>query len=68
MTRTIVVIIAPDGRARIQTHGFAGSQCRDASQFLETALGLVTREQPTAEFYQTATQHSLPQQVHQRPC
>ena len=67
MTKTIAVIIAPDGRARLQTYGFEGSQCRDASQFLETALGLVTREQPTAEFYQSATQHSLPQQAQQRP-
>ena len=58
MTRTIEIIIAPDGQSRVETKGFSGSECRDASRLLEAALGKTTAEQLTAEFHQTrASQH-----------
>ena len=53
MSKTIEIIVAPDGRATIQTKGFAGSSCRDATRLLEAALGEVTGERLTAEFHQT---------------
>ena len=49
----IEVIITPEGRTSIQTVGFTGSSCRDASRFVEEALGQRLSEQRTAEFYQT---------------
>jgi len=53
MTPSIIeVIISSQGEARIQTKGFAGSSCRQASRFLEQALGVSATEQLTAEFYQ----------------
>ncbi|HMC12206.1 MAG TPA: DUF2997 domain-containing protein [Pirellulaceae bacterium] len=55
MNRTIDIIVAPDGTARIETRGFAGQQCRAASQFLEAALGQVSAERLTPEYYQAAT-------------
>lgn len=61
MSRTIEIIIAPDGKSTVQTHGFAGSGCREASKFLEEALGQRMAEQVTAEFYQVQTS-----QVHQQ--
>jgi Protein of unknown function (DUF2997) len=67
MTQQIVILIAPDGSAQLQTYGFAGGQCRRASQFLEDSLGLITREQPTREFYQTAIQPAVAQQTSQVP-
>jgi hypothetical protein len=51
-TRTIEVIISPVGEATVQTKGFSGSTCRDASRFIERALGERTGERMTAEFHQ----------------
>ncbi|MEW4529415.1 DUF2997 domain-containing protein [Maioricimonas sp. JC845] len=45
--------MAPDGQARLETRGFAGSACRDASKFLESALGRQSSEQLTAEYHQS---------------
>ena len=50
---TIEIIVSPSGQSRIETKGFAGSQCREASHFLETALGKPTSETLTAEFHET---------------
>ena len=51
MTKTIEIIVAADGSTSVQTRGFSGATCRDASRFLEEALGKRTDEQLTAEFY-----------------
>ena len=50
-TRTIEVIVSPAGETTIQTKGFVGSQCQQASRFLEQALGKQAVERLTAEFY-----------------
>jgi len=52
---TIEIIINPKGESVIQTKGFAGSSCRDATKALEQALGAVQSDKATAEMYQTAT-------------
>jgi hypothetical protein len=54
--KTIDIIIAPSGQSRVETRGFTGDQCRDASRFLETALGTTASETLTAEFYQAQSQ------------
>ena len=54
MTKTIEVIVSPRGETTMQTRGFAGSACLEASKFLEQALGAVTAERKTEEFYTTA--------------
>ena len=54
MSRIIEIIVSPIGQTRVETRGFAGSECRQASQFLEQALGQRTSEQLTAEFHSTA--------------
>jgi len=48
----IEVVISPTGETRVETKGFVGSTCRQASQFLEQALGANLGEKLTAEFYQ----------------
>ena len=53
--KTIEIIINPKGEATVQTKGFAGSSCKDASRFIEHALGEKVSEQSTAEMYQTET-------------
>ena len=54
MPQIIEVTISPTGETTVQTKGFAGSTCQDASKFIEQALGVSTRERKTAEFYATA--------------
>lgn len=61
MPRIIEVIVSPTGDATVQTKGYAGGSCVQASQFLK-ALGAVTNEIKTAEFYQAQEQQ---QQVRQ---
>jgi len=51
--KTINIIFSSDGQSRIETRGFSGSQCRDASRFLEIALGATASEQLTAEYHKT---------------
>jgi hypothetical protein len=52
MKKIIRVIVDPRGEVKIETKGFTGPACREASKFLEQALGQPVGEQLTAEFYQ----------------
>lgn len=54
MTPFIEVVISPQGETRVETRGFAGSSCQQASQFLEQALGAKTSERLTQEYYHQA--------------
>lgn len=60
--KTIEIIIAPDGKSRVETSGFVGSACREASQFIEQALGQRTAEQLKPEYHQSATSQQQIQQ------
>ena len=51
MKKIIRVIVGPKGETRVETRGFSGGECREASRFLEQALGQPAREQLTPEFY-----------------
>jgi hypothetical protein len=54
MSRIIEVTVSPQGETTIQTKGYAGGDCLQASKFLEQALGVVANEHKTAEFHQTS--------------
>jgi hypothetical protein len=54
MVRIIEVLVSPTGETAVETKGYAGADCLQASKFLEQALGVTTTERKTAEFYQTA--------------
>ena len=62
MRKTIEIIVSPTGQTRIETKGFTGSECRQASQFIENALGQRTSEQLTAEFHQQVNEQQQNQQ------
>ena len=62
-SRTIEIIVDAQGQSIVQTKGFTGASCRDASKFIEQTLGDKTAETLTAEFHQTATSQ---QQLEQR--
>lgn len=51
--RVIEIIISLTGESRLETRGFQGSECREASRALEAALGKKTNDIVTAEFYQS---------------
>ena len=53
MKKIIRIIVSPKGEAKIETKGFSGPECREASKFIEQALGQPISEQLTAEFYQS---------------
>ena len=61
--QTIEIIISPQGESKIETKGFTGNRCRQASQFLEEALGAQVSEKLTVEFYQ---QQATSEPVQQR--
>ena len=63
MTKVLEIIVQPDGQCRVETKGFAGNACRQASRFLEETLGSRVAESTTTEFYQ---QHAAKQQAEQR--
>ena len=50
--KTIEITVDPKGQSRVETRGFAGGDCREASRFLEQALGTRSAETLTAEFHQ----------------
>ncbi len=50
--KTIEITINPKGETRVETKGFAGPECREASRFLEQALGARMAETLTAEYHQ----------------
>jgi hypothetical protein len=59
MSRVIEVTVSPQGETTVQTRGYSGAGCREASRFLEQTLGLTTADTPTPEFFEatTAEQH-----------
>ena len=54
--KVIEIIVSPGGQSRVETRGFAGPECRRASEFVETALGRSQNEQLTTEFYQQSSE------------
>ena len=51
--KRIEIVVSPDGKTVIETRGFSGSSCQDATRFLEKALGERIGERLTGEFYQS---------------
>ena len=64
-TQIIELIVSPTGQTKVETRGFSGASCRDASRFIEEALGKRSGEQLTAEFHAASSSTSLSQ--HQTP-
>lgn len=62
MAKIIEVIVSPKGETTVQTQGFTGSDCLQASKFLEPSLGSITADQKTGEFY---TSSRTEQQIRQ---
>ena len=50
--KEIIVDIGLDGEVKVETKGYKGKSCTDASKFIEEALGTVTSNKFTPEYYQ----------------
>ncbi len=62
MSQIIEITISANGETTVTTRGFAGATCRDASRFIEQALGQRRGEQLTAEFHQSTAAEQSQQQ------
>jgi hypothetical protein len=51
LNKIIELTVSPTGETQLQTKGFAGAECKEASKFVEQALGAAAGEQMTAEFH-----------------
>lgn len=60
--KTIEVVVSPTGETKVQTRGYAGADCLQASKLLEQALGAVAAEHKTSEYFQTQSQQQEIQQ------
>ena len=49
--KTIEIIVSPDGQTRLQTKGFAGPGCREASRSLEVKLGTRLSDLATSDLF-----------------
>lgn len=55
--KIVEIIVSPDGQTHLQTRGFSGTSCQEASKFLEEALGEKLAEIRTAEFFELQEEH-----------
>ena len=62
MSRVIEVTVSPQGAVTVQTKGYAGADCLQASRFLEQALGVPTADRKTVEYHQTTPAQQQVQQ------
>ena len=63
--KIIEITVGTNGQTRVETRGFTGGECRDASKFIERALGQHQGETMTFEFYQS---QNTDQQLRQSNC
>ena len=60
--KIIEITVTPRGETKVETRGFSGGECREASRFLEQALGARVRETLTPAYHQqTETEPPLSQ-------
>jgi hypothetical protein len=59
MNKIIEIIVSPTGETRLETKGFTGEECREASKFVEHALGVATGEQLTGDVFRQIESLSL---------
>ncbi len=56
------MIVSPQGETTVQTKGYAGTDCLQATKFLEQALGVVTSDRKTTEIHVSESVHLTTQQ------
>lgn len=51
--KKITVTVSKNGETTIETEGFVGASCQEATQPLEERLGVTTSDVPKEELYQS---------------
>lgn len=51
MSKIIEIIVTKKGETKLETKGFAGGNCQEASRAFEKALGATSGESFTSEYY-----------------
>ena len=59
--KRVEIIVDSKGNSKVETKGFSGSECVEASKFVEQALGKETASRATAEFFATSANQSTVQ-------
>ena len=61
--KQIQLLISPSGEVRLESQGFSGPACQEASRFLLQALGQKLSEKLTSEYHQQPIhlENQLPQ-------
>lgn len=59
MTKIIEIIVSPKGETKLETRGFEGAGCQEATRALEQALGAKTGESLTGEYYTETNSNQL---------
>ena len=63
MKPTIEIVIAPTGEITIDAIGFTGTDCAQATRFLEEALGSRDTTVRKPEFYRTGQHNAQKQRI-----
>ena len=51
MSKIIEIIVSKKGETKLETKGFSGSSCTEASRAFEKALGATSGDSYTSEYY-----------------
>jgi hypothetical protein len=63
MPKTVIINIPLDGlstgasKLKMETTGFTGAECQDATKAFESAIGTQSDEELTGEFFDTGENH-----------
>ncbi len=58
MNKRIEIVVDNKGQSTVETKGFSGSSCVEASKFIEQALGQQTEMRTTPEFFSARVNQS----------
>lgn len=59
MSKIIEIIVSPTGETKLETRGFAGSNCQEATRAFEAAMGKKVGEELTSEYYTEANVNQI---------
>jgi hypothetical protein len=59
MSKIIEIIVSPKGETKLETKGFSGGNCQEASRAFEAALGKSSGENLTSEYYTEAETNQI---------
>ena len=62
LNESIEVVISPEGEIQIDARGFSGSDCEQATAFLEQALGQIGKRSRKPTYYSRRRQSNANQQ------